>query len=98
MKFVLFAYRKEKSITGYDFFHDIFQGEQENIVDRPYVNAINDITRVYLNEKMHQFLVERNIKYKMTIEVGVDDFSTRWMLNIPDDNDAMMFKLSWSPK
>ena len=75
-------------------FDDVLQCYQYEKYKRPYIPKIDkyDNWFRYLNNDLHYWFKKNKIEYNIFYESLEEG---RWWLDIPNNTDAMLFKLTW---
>ena len=75
-------------------FDEVFYwATREEYPNRPQVRSKDNIVNLFLNDNMHQWFEENNIKYD--ISASYTGMISNWYLDIFKDDQAMLFKLTW---
>jgi hypothetical protein len=76
-------------------FLNTFQCYKRPKFKRPYLSNIitNDEWYRYLSNDLHKWL--KSYKADYTLKFVETFYYNQWYIDIPDDNKAMLFKLTW---
>ena len=82
----------------YDYFDDFIECfKVDQYPDRvrvgPLINC-NDTWYRFLNDTMHQWMLEFDIEYNIVYEF-TEEPKGKWLIDIPKKDKAMLFKITW---